>query len=78
MGLKTTTLGVLGAIGLLWSLPVGAAPITGSGLQQPAMTAWTVQQTQYYERHRYHSIVKCYRELVVGPYVCHRFHRWWW
>ncbi len=24
-----------------------------------------------------HYVVKCYRELVVGPRECRRFYRWW-
>ncbi len=35
-----------------------------------------VQQVQFYYN-RHHG-VKCYRELVVGPYVCHRIGRGWW
>lgn len=78
MRLTTTLLGLIGAIGLLWCLPAGAAPISGAGLQRAAIAASAVQQAQYYERHTRHRVIKCYRELVVGPYVCRGFHRWWW
>jgi hypothetical protein len=38
-------------------------------------TSSLVQNVQfYYGRHH----VKCYRELVIGPYVCHRVGRGWW
>lgn len=77
MRLKTKALGLIGAVELLWCMPVGAAPINGSGIEQATIAASTVQQAQYYERHRHHHVVKCYRELVVGPYVCHRFGGWW-
>ncbi len=78
MRLRATVLGLLGAIGLIWCLPAGAAPISGSGLQQAEIAASAVQQAQYYERHGRRHVGKCYRELVVGPYVCRRFHSWWW
>jgi hypothetical protein len=30
----------------------------------------------YYERHGRRGVVKCYHELVIGPYRCHRYHYW--
>lgn len=33
-------------------------------------------QAQYAEKVTKHHFIKCYRELVVGPYVCHKFHKW--
>ena len=78
MRLRTTALGLIGAISLLWCLPVGAAAMSGSGIEQVAIAASAIQQVQYYERHAHRHLVKCYRELVVGPYVCRRFYRWWW
>lgn len=31
-------------------------------------------QAQYSEHRTKHGhLVKCYRELVIGPYVCHKF-----
>ena len=42
----------------------------------PAARADIVQQAQYYERRTRHGLVKCYREAVIGPYVCHRYGYW--
>jgi hypothetical protein len=78
MRLTTTALGAVAAISLIWCQPTGAAPISGSGLNQAAIAASTAQQVQYYERHTGHRVIKCYRELIVGPYICHAYHRWWW
>jgi hypothetical protein len=71
----TTALGLIGAISLIWCQATGAAPINGSALRQTAIAASTIQQAQYYERHTRHRVIKCYRELIVGRYVCHAFYR---
>ena len=34
------------------------------------------QPAQYSERRTRHGIVKCYRELIFGRYVCHTYHYW--
>jgi hypothetical protein len=28
---------------------------------------------QYIERRTRHGVVKCYRDLVIGPYRCHHY-----
>ena len=52
----------------------GAMPVDAA-LQAPNTNS-TVQHIQYYYG-RHHG-VKCYRELVIGPYVCHHIGRGWW
>ncbi len=71
------TLGCAAALGVICGQSAGAVAIDGGAIQQGAVAAAPVQQAQYYERHTRHRIVKCYRELVFGPYVvCHTYYRW--
>jgi len=74
-----TTLAALtlaAGIGLVCSQSAGAVPASAPALKETATAISTVQQAQYYERHTRHSVVKCYREFVVGPYACHRYMKW--
>jgi hypothetical protein len=66
-----------GCICLICCQSVGAVPAAPVVVKEAAIGSSTVQQAQYYQRHKRHRIIKCYRELVIGPYVCHSFHRWW-
>ena len=66
-----------GCICLICCQSVGAVPAAPAAVKEAAIDASTVRQAQYYQRHTRHRIIKCYRELVIGPYVCHSFHRWW-
>jgi hypothetical protein len=66
-----------GCICLICSQSVGAVPAPPAAVEEAAIDASTVQQAQYYQHHTRNRIIKCYRELVIGPYVCHSFHRWW-
>ena len=54
-----------------------AVPIAPAAMKESASATSTVQQAQFYGHRSRHHVVKCYRELVVGSYVCRRFHRWW-
>ncbi len=63
-------------IGLVCCQSAGAVPVSATAMKEAAPTAASVQPAQYYERHTRHGVVKCYREFVVGRYVCHRYHRW--
>jgi len=53
-----------------------AGPAGASAIKESAARAGIVQQAQYYERRTRHGLVKCYREAVIGPYVCHRYGYW--
>jgi hypothetical protein len=53
-----------------------AVPASAPAMHEAAATASAVQQAQYYERHTRHGVMKCYREFVVGRYVCRRY-GWW-
>jgi hypothetical protein len=62
-------------IGLVCWQGAGAAPANPAAVQQAATAAMTTGQVQNagYYRHRHGGHVKCYHELIVGPYRCHRF-----
>ena len=69
-----TALGLAAGIGLIFCQSAGATPASPAALKQAATAASTVQQVQYAERRGKRHVVKCYRELVIGPYRCHRYH----
>jgi len=65
-------LSLAAGIGLVCWQSAGAAPVNPAALQQAATDAAAASQVQnagYHHRGR----VKCYHELIVGPYRCHRF-----
>ncbi len=64
-----------GAVGLVAYQSAGAMPVDTSGINTAVQAASTPQPVRYY-RHWHRGYVKCYYELVIGPYRCHRFHRW--
>ena len=51
----------------------GAVPANSVAIHEAATNASVVQQVQYSERRTRHGVVKCYRDLVVGPYRCHYY-----
>lgn len=69
---------------LAWGLAMGvavfggqnadAAPANAGGVQEAATATSTMHQVQYIERRTRHGIVKCYRDLVIGPYRCHHYY----
>jgi len=73
MRTKLAALLLAGALAGFWSQIANALPLDLAGVNAAAIEASTVLKAHYYHRH---GFVKCYHELVVGPYVCHRFHRW--
>jgi len=52
----------------------GAVPAGGPVTSQTAGSPSLTMQT-FYGRSTRHHVVKCYRQLVVGPYVCRRYYR---
>ncbi len=72
------TLAILGfaSIIALACAPNAGAMAIDPGVQAATAATSTLQQAQYYERHTRHRVVKCYRELIVGRYVCHTYYRW--
>ena len=61
------------SIGLLCCQSAGAAPAAATGVKQAATTASTLQLAQFAEHRTHHGVIKCYRDLVIGPYRCHHF-----
>jgi hypothetical protein len=57
----------------LTSIPgAGAIPIDATAVKEAAAATSPLQTAQYAEyRSRRGGIVKCFREFVVGPYICH-------
>ena len=79
MRIALTALTLASAISVLSFQSADAVAVNAAGLKQPTSTASLVQQVQfYYGRAYHHHPVKCYRELVIGPYVCHHVGRGWW
>jgi len=60
-------------IGLVCCQNAGAAPANGTAVQDAAIATSPLQRAQYTERKTRHGIVKCYRDLVIGPYRCHYY-----
>lgn len=69
-------LGVAAGLALICCQNAIAVPADGTSIQAASTAIAPVQQAQYSERHTRHWIIKCYRELVIGPYRCHRYRRW--
>ena len=51
----------------------GAVPAKVVAIHAAAMNGSVIQQVQYAERRTRHGVVKCYRDLVIGPYRCHYY-----
>jgi hypothetical protein len=78
MRATSIALTVASAILVVSSQSAGAVPVAAAAMKEVASAASTLQQAQFYGHRTRHHVVKCYRQFVVGPYVCRRFHRWWW
>ena len=76
--MRTTlaALGLAAGLGAIACQSALALPVDAGALQQAATAATSLRQAQYAERRRRGTITKCYREFVVGNYVC-RTHRAW-
>jgi hypothetical protein len=73
--MRTTlaTLALASGIGLIACGSATALPISAAPIQQSAAATSDVTQAQYSERRTRHGIKKCYREFVVGNYVCRTY-----
>lgn len=59
-------------LGLGLTSGAGAVPIDATAMREAAAATSPLQPAQYAEyRSRRGGIVKCFREFVVGPYICH-------
>ena len=64
------------AAGIVSCQGAWAFPADPTAMKEIARAASTEQQVQYSERVRRYHISKCYREFVVGSYVCHSYRHW--
>jgi hypothetical protein len=64
-------LSLAAGIGLVWCQSAGAVPASATAVQNSITATSPLQLAQYAERRTRHGIVKCYRDLVIGPYRCH-------
>jgi hypothetical protein len=67
---------VAATLGFLGCDSAGAIPAAPTAVSEAPTAA--PQPIQFRARRTRHGVVKCYRELVVGPYRCHHFRRRWW
>jgi hypothetical protein len=65
-------LGLATGIGLMLCQNASALPANAGAIGETASVASPIEHVQFYERHTRHGLVKCYREFVVGRYVCRR------
>jgi hypothetical protein len=61
------------AAGVMWCQDASAAPAIGNVVREAATANSPIEQAQFAERRTRHGIVKCYRDLVIGPYRCHHY-----
>lgn len=75
---RLLALGLVATIGLVCgsasAVPINAASVS---IKEAAAAGSPVQQAQFAERRTKHGVVKCYRDLVIGPYRCHHFRNGW-
>jgi hypothetical protein len=65
--------GLAAGIGLICCQGAGAVPASPAAVKQAATAAAAGQVQHVWHHHGRRGYVKCYHELVVGPYRCHRF-----
>jgi len=73
MRTKMTALLMAGVLAGSVAQSAKAVPVDLAGVNAAATVASTVQKARWHHRH---AVVKCYYELVIGPYVCRHFHHW--
>jgi hypothetical protein len=67
-------LGLAAGLSLAFGANAGAVPVDATRVHEATAVSSPLQQVQYSEhRTRHGHVVKCYRELVIGPYRCHWF-----
>jgi len=78
--MRTTViaLSIAAATGLVCCQSACAAPAAPNAMQNAAGAASAMQLAQYREYRSRHHVVKCYRDLIFGPYRCHYYRRHWW
>lgn len=67
-------LGLAAGIGLTLCQNASALPANAGAIEQSASAASPVEHVQFHVRRTRHGLVKCYREFVIGRYVCRHVH----
>jgi hypothetical protein len=70
---KTLLAGFGVGVVALWCQNANALPASAAAIHEAAANASFMQKVQYAERRTRHGVVKCYRDLVIGPYRCHYY-----
>jgi hypothetical protein len=63
-------LSLAAGIGLMLCQNASALPANAGGIEQSASAASPIEHVQFHEWHTRHGLVKCYRQFVIGHYVC--------
>jgi hypothetical protein len=69
-----TFMSLAAGIGLMCCQNAAAFPAAGGAIRP--VVASDVEHVQFAERHHRRAVSKCYREFVIGRYVCRTYHRW--
>jgi hypothetical protein len=62
--------------GIVASQSATAFPVAADAIQRAVTAGSNVEQAQYAERRGRGYITKCYREFVIGNYVCRNYRTW--
>lgn len=76
MRMTLAALGLAAGIGLICSQAAQAMPGVTDGMNTALTATSPLHQVQYRQYRTRHYVVKCYRDLVIGPYRCHRYRRY--
>jgi hypothetical protein len=71
-----TVLSLAAGIGLVCCQNALAFPAAAGAIQESATATSELQHAQFSERHHRGAVSKCYREFVIGNYVCHTYRNW--
>jgi hypothetical protein len=69
MRVATAAVGFAALAYVLCCQNAGAVAASGTAIKETAGASSLVTQTRFYVR----GYRKCYRQLVIGPYVCRRY-----
>jgi hypothetical protein len=72
MRATVSALSLAAAFGLMLCQSASALPANAGAIEQGASAAPPVEHVQFHARRTRHGLVKCYREFVIGRYVCRR------
>jgi hypothetical protein len=74
MRITLAALSLAAGIGLICCQAAEAVP--GAAMNMAVTATSSLHQVQFREYRTRHHIVKCYRDLIIGPYRCHYYRRY--